>query len=112
MLPDSQSYNLDYVESVTSKTEKISEKIYKWDFGERTGSTPLFKDAIKAVEDVITKMGMNNPVYDNIGWVRQNIEKYDTSFKIDNALNKISAFYKSVFSTLDETFRLSKSTRL
>jgi hypothetical protein len=34
---------------------------------------PLFRDAIKAVEDVVTKMGMNNPGYDNIGWIKSNI---------------------------------------
>ena len=49
----------------------------------------MFKDAIKAVEDVASKMGMNNPVFDNIGWIKQNIQKYDSSYKIESSLGKV-----------------------
>lgn len=55
-----------------SKTEKISEKIYKYAF-EGKGSKPLLKDAIKAVEDVFTKMGMNTASHDYFSWIRDNI---------------------------------------
>lgn len=89
---------------MTSKTEKIAEKIYKWDFGDHTGNAPLFRDAIKAVEDVVEKMGLKSPGYDNIGWIKQSIQKYDASYKIENSLNKIQVFLKTVLTSLDDTF--------
>lgn len=55
-----------------SKTEKISEKIYKWAF-ENKGNKPLLKDAIKAVEDVYNKLGMNTAQHDYFSWIRENI---------------------------------------
>lgn len=55
---------------------------------------------------------MNNPVYDNIGWIKQNIQKFDTSAKIDNSLLKIQAFMKSAFVTLDDIFKISKGLGL
>lgn len=111
MMPDVQLYNLEYVETISTKTEKIAEKIYKYDF-DHSGKTPLFKDAITAVEDVIAKTGMDNPVYDNIGWIKENIRKYDLSEKIENSLGKMQAFMKSAFTTLDDTFRISKGVKL
>jgi len=55
-----------------TKTEKISEKIYKYTF-EGKGSRPLLRDAIKAVEDVVAKMDMNTAQHDYFGWIRENI---------------------------------------
>lgn len=55
---------------------------------------------------------MDNPVYDNIGWIKENIRKYDLSEKIENSLGKMQAFMKSAFTTLDDTFRIAKGVKL
>ena len=57
------------------KTEKISAKIYNYIF-KKQGAAPKIKDGLKAVEDVVSKLGMSSKHEDYFMWIEENIKKH------------------------------------